>query len=381
MKKILYTIILLILFTASPLFAQTFKIEIPYRSIAGKLVLEMKVGGTPQHLVLDTGGRTAFLESWAKEHRLTAGDTLRVTDVNGNSEAYRQIVVNSISTIDDKVNFTDIPALLLPEDPGLSCLNAIGIIGSDMLVDKLLIIDSQKKLITIASAITAPNVSLRRMIDFVQPGMPIITLQIGTGTFIRALFDTGSPQLLSLSASDYDDIKDSRTVCLMAQGKGESNIGISGRGEYTNMERMNIPLLSVGATKFYDVVTTTAQLPISLLGTCLLDYGRVTIDYKRNRFYLEPYKPDKKIKFKKKYNDFALTIDKDGNLIIANVWDKLYNLIDVGDKVIEINGKPTQKYDFCESLVNGIPELKKRKKSTLTVATQNGEKYVTYIRQ
>lgn len=40
MKKILYTIILLILFTASPLFAQTFKIEIPYRSIAGKLVLE-----------------------------------------------------------------------------------------------------------------------------------------------------------------------------------------------------------------------------------------------------------------------------------------------------------------------------------------------------
>ena len=63
------------------------------------------------------------------------------------------------------------------------------------------------------------------------------------------------------------------------------------------------------------------------------------------------------------------------------MWDKLYNLIDVGDKVIEINGKPTQKYDFCESLVNGIPKLKKRKKSTLTVATQNGEKYVTYIRQ
>ena len=38
------------------------------------------------------------------------------------------------------------------------------------------------------------------------------------------------------------------------------------------------------------------------------------------------------------------------------------DVVEMGDKVIKINGKPAGKYDFCESMLNGIPELKAKKK-------------------
>ena len=55
--------------------------------------------------------------------------------------------------------------------------------------------------------------------------------------------------------------------------------------------------------------------------------------------------------------------------------------MEVGDKVIKINGKPLGKYDFCESIINGIPELKNKKRVNLTIRTDNGEKEIAYEKE
>ena len=52
--------------------------------------------------------------------------------------------------------------------------------------------------------------------------------------------------------------------------------------------------------------------------------------------------------------------------------------VEVGDKVTKIDGQPVSTYDFCESIINGIPELKAKKKVKLTVQTKNGEKTIVY---
>lgn len=44
----------------------------------------------------------------------------------------------------------------------------------------------------------------------------------------------------------------------------------------------------------------------------------------------------------------------------------------------KIDGQPVSTYDFCESIINGIPELKAKKKVKLTVQTKNGEKTIVY---
>lgn len=56
-------------------------------------------------------------------------------------------------------------------------------------------------------------------------------------------------------------------------------------------------------------------------------------------------------------------------------------VVEVGDKVTKINGKPVGTYDFCESIINGIPELEAKKKTKLTVQTKWGEKVIVYQKE
>ena len=67
--------------------------------------------------------------------------------------------------------------------------------------------------------------------------------------------------------------------------------------------------------------------------------------------------------------------------MVARVWGEGYEGIAPGDRVMAINGKPVDTFDFCESITQGIPALKKKKKSRLTIDSQAGEKTVIYERK
>ncbi|MFR7809925.1 MAG: hypothetical protein ACLU4N_11965 [Butyricimonas faecihominis] len=67
----------------------------------------------------------------------------------------------------------------------------VGLIGSDLLANMILEIDSKQQRITITTAEKQTNVSLRKSVSFVEEGvMPIIELQAGLGNGIKVLFDT-----------------------------------------------------------------------------------------------------------------------------------------------------------------------------------------------
>ena len=112
--------------------AQPVASTMPYRLVAGKLVMEMSVNGTTYPFVLDTGGQTSFLKSFADRLGWTAVDTLTAVDANNETISFARVAVSHIATPDGKITFSDVPALLLEQDAGLSCFGAVGIIGSDM---------------------------------------------------------------------------------------------------------------------------------------------------------------------------------------------------------------------------------------------------------
>ena len=151
------------------------------------------------------------------------------------------------------------------------------------------------------------------------------------GITLKALFDTGSPQLLSLRAQDYQRIGGRAGVQCLSRSYGESNMGISGQRQEEEAMRVGIPALSVGSVKFESVVTTTAEAPVSLLGTELLTYGRITIDYPRRRLYYEAYRPDETHRPEGRYADVELTV-KEGHLVVARVWGEGYEGIAPGDR-------------------------------------------------
>ena len=205
--------------------------------------------------------------------------------------------------------------------------------------------------------------------------MPIIAIQAGIGEGIKVLFDTGCPGFLSLKDTDFEKLKDKGVCSVLSEGFGEGSIGVAGMAAAAESYRVLFPRVNVGATKFNNVTVETSTPPFTLLGVKLLNYGKVTIDYPRARFYFEPYKPESDLA--EKPHDVRLQV-KDGDLVVAAVWGAMKDVGEMGDKVLKINGKPIGKYDFCESIINGIPELKAKKKTKLTVLTRKGEKVIVY---
>ena len=178
-----------------------------------------------------------------------------------------------------------------------------------------------------------------------------------------------------MKSTDFEALKSVAAFEVTDEGYGEGSISVGGMGETDTSYRVCFPLLSVGATKFANVSAETATPPYTLLGVELLEYGEVTIDYPRRRFYFEPY--EEKFDLTEKHYDMALRV-KDGDLVVSEVWSAMKGVVDIGDKVLRINGKPAGKYDFCKSITEGIPALKEKKKTKLTVLTRQGEKTVVY---
>lgn len=359
--------------------AQRYKSVLPYRLVGGKMLVDMKIDGESRSFIFDTGaGRTALTGELCEKLGLMVADSLVVTDVNSRQVSYPIVSIGSLLTPDGKINFQGVPAMKLPKPSPFECFQADGIIGSDLLARLIVEIDGKAKTVTITSAEKASEVSLRRMIPFAKAGMPIISLQTGRGNNLICLFDTGCPSFLNLKNTDFEALRPSAAFEVMAEGYGEGSIGLGGMAETAASYRVRFPDLKVGAARFVNVSAETGMPPYSLLGVELLEYGKVTIDYPRARFYFEPY--GEEFDLSERHYGIALRV-KDGELVVSTVWSAMRGVVEVGDKVVRINGKPVGKYDFCESIINGIPALRKRKKTKLTVLTRNGEKTVVYQKQ
>lgn len=306
-------------------------------------------------------------------------DSVKVTDVNGKEVGLPRVLVSSLLTPDERINFSGVPAMKLSTPSPFECFHADGLIGSDLLKNLIVEIDGKTKTITVTSAEKASTVSLRKMLPFSGKGyMPIITLQAGAGNSLVALFDTGCPSFLSLKDTDYEELSAKSAFEVKSEGVGGGSIGVGGMTESKVAYRVELPLLSVGATKFKNVTAETSTPPYTLLGVKLLEYGKVTIDYSRKRWYFEPY--EQEFDMASKHYNVNLQV-KDGDLVVATVWTAMKEVVDPGDKVLKINGKPTGKYDFCESIITGIPELKAKKKTKLTILTKEGEKVIVYQKE
>ena len=358
--------------------AQKYKTVLPYRMVGGKMIVDLVMNGTSRSFIFDTGGRTALTGEICGELGLTVVDSLVVTDVNSKKAAYPLVSIESLMTPDQKINFKHVSAMKLAKPSPFECFHTDGLIGSDLLVRTIVEIDGKNKTITITSAENPSTVSLRIMLPFTKSGMPIILLQAGAGNNITALFDTGCPSFFSLKVSDYETLKTTGAFQVLSEGYGEGSIGVAGMAEADISHRVCLPVLSVGGTKFQNVTSETSTPPFTLLGVKLLDYGKVTLDYPRARFYFEANEAVNDLS--SKHYNVALRV-KDGELIISTVWSAMKGVVEVGDKVTRINGKPVRMYDFCESIVNGIPELKGKKKTRLTVQTKQGEKVIVYQKE
>ena len=346
-RRLLIILFLILIWGLHASWAQQGKSVIPYRIVGGKMIIEMFVNGKLQNFIFDTGGQTSLSPDLCQELGLKIVTKIQVKDVNNQSISYPVVELECLETSDKGINFKNIPVLQMGHF-SFDCFGVVGLIGSDLLANMILEIDSKQ---------------------------PIIELQAGLGNGIKVLFDTGSSGFVSLKTSDYERLSTSRAFENVIEGYGEGGLGVAGVAKARVIHRVHFPLVSFAGTRFCHVFAETSDTPYTLLGMKLLDYGKLTIDYSRHRFYFEAYTQDNDLG--QRFPDFRVRV-KDGNLIVSTVWGKMRDILSVGDKVLKINGRQTKKYDFCESITQGIPELKGKRSVNMTIQTEQGEKIVRY---
>lgn len=356
---------------------ESLEVVLPYRLMGGKMIVEMKMNGQIRSFIFDTGGQTALLKDVCDELHLPDFEPIKVTDVNGNVSVYNRVLVDVMGDVEGKINLRKVPAIIIPDASAFACFQVDGLIGSDLLKFFVVEIDGKNKIIKLLTNTKKVMPSLRKMLPFVQGGyMPIIQVQGGAGNSILTLFDTGCPNFFNLKESDFVSLRGMNAFSIVNEGYGEGSIGLGGLAKQDTVYRVMFPEIALCGSKFKHVFSETSTPPYTLLGVKLLDYGKVTIDYPKRCFYFEAYE-DGELELEEKHYDMGLRV-KDGDIIVSSLWKTSEEGLSIGDKVIAINGTPVRKYDFCESIIQGIPELKKKKVNKLTILTREGEKTVIY---
>mgnify|MGYP000681061096 FL=1 len=133
---------------------------------------------------------------------------------------------------------------------------------------------------------------------------------------------------------------------------------------------MKVTKLKIGDIDFKNVITKTTYGETSRIGSELLKYGKVTLDYKKERFWLESFDKKKSIELAEKMWPIEPILNNDNEIVVGIIWDNsLKGKINLGDKILKFDTINYENMDYCE-ILNLILKVNKPK-AKLTFQDKN----------
>jgi len=344
--------------------------------IGGKMIIEMKINGLSVPMIFDTGGKNSISSELKEALHLKVSSSREIMDANSNKSKYDFVLADSLETTDGKIAFKNVPILVLDNEIFTCFGGAKGLIGNDLFPGKTIEIDDKNKVIILTNGGKLASIN-RQMVPFMEDanGEPIIPLNIGKYHAIKVLFDTGAPDFLSLKYGDYKALLAENVISVLRTGESMGAMGASGRGKSGKRILTEMPEVLIGKKQFLNVRTHPGTVPVTLLGSTVIQYGKITIDFVNKLFLFVPY-DNAVVDEKKGLWDLEMMVE--GNdMVVSAIWDNLKGQVALNDKITHINGQEIKPMGFCESIVTGLTVLKGKTQAVLTVQTQNGTKKIT----
>jgi len=342
---------------------------IPYETNGDKIFINLEVNGKIRKFLFDTGSTTLICENLFKEIHPTLIYKQLVVDMYKNKDSLKVVSLNELmlgSTI-----FNSIPASVMQSPPDwFKCLNVEGIIGSNMLRNSIVQISSINHTITITDnqkklALSKDNVSKLKLNKSSNPFIKISINKIP----LEVIFDTGNGSFFSLSNGMMNNIikrEKNKPFETISTGFGSSSFGLFGAENNTEVFRLKIPLLQINKGKFKNTIVETSSIVQSSIGSKLLNYGTVTLDYLNKNFYFEPFESE--INTEEKKWPISPTVIN-GQVVVGIVWGDIKGEINLGDKIITVDSTNYENWDICKSNLG----LKDKNRATLTLKDKKGE--------
>ena len=342
---------------------------IPYETNNDKIFINVEINGKKRKFLFDTGSTTLISESLFREINPALMNKQVVVDMFKNKDTLKIVSLNDLKL--GSIIFNDIPASVIQSSPDwFKCLNVEGIIGSNMLRNSIVQISSKNHTVTITDnqkklPLSKDNISKLKLIKSSYPFIQISINKIP----LEVIFDTGNGAFFSLSNGMMKNIikgEKNKPFETISTGFGANSFGLFGAENNTEMFRLRIPLLQINKGKFENTIVETSSIVQSSIGSELLKYGTVTLDYLNKNFYFEPFESE--INLEEKKWPVSPTVFN-SQITVGVVWGELKGQINLGDKIIAIDSTNYENWDICNLL--GL-KLKDKDKATLTIKDNRG---------
>jgi hypothetical protein len=279
--------------------------KVPVEVYRHSIIVPVDIGGKTYSFHLDTGAPSSISEALYAELGLSATDSSASMDYYGNRSWRPNSILPEIQI--GHTVFSDVHiGIVDPIQSFLYCDKTIdGYLGSDFFSDKMLMIDLLGKEIVITNDRSKLPIRRQDAMSLSVIGLqraPVVNLKFPPKFEESVLFDTGSSnhlyrpslgkftKMFAAGVIDPDMILDT-----LYNSKGRGLYGVQ-QDSINFLVRYDT--LQIGDTKFTNFRTSTfgGGGPGSVLGAPLLSKGIVTVDWKHQHFYFDPY-PDQMTDF------------------------------------------------------------------------------------
>ena len=328
---------------------------IHYEFIQDKIVIPVIVNGVKVKYIVDTGGQTGT--DW--EHvkamgGVATGASNAISDHNDKKQLYQMAKVKNVQ-LSPNYMLAEMKTMVLPVIGSFKSIGVVGILGGDAFAQSVVTFDAREQIMVINYPYRPDRLKITDGVEMF-PGSThhsIINMNLG-GVEKRVLFDTGADGFLLLTADDFKDIEDAGRGEETAHGFGINGVGLEGLSKPVEMSKVNVKEVTVLDKKFTNAGSVISDKSTTIVGVDLLEYGKVVIDYMRNRFYFFPF--DSEIAdlggAPKTWNVSILPANE--RFEITTVWDSMKDVVTFGDQVININGTDITGFPMSQPAVDSV---------------------------
>lgn len=324
---------------------------INFEIINGKIIIPVVIEGKIYRFLFDTGAPNT-LNSNVFQSSNNAGQ-INVSDANNKKE---KLALTSVEIFKiNNLEFEDYVFMQydFSQNFVFNCLNLGGIIGSNSFVNSVVKIDYLNKRIYITDKIQnlSPTTKANMMKLRGKQKSPYfeITLVGKNRVYEELLFDTGYNGFYSQSNRAFSIFQHEHVLDSIKTKSAQLSISLFGSDIESDKSIFTIPKINLSSSTFLNVVAYSSNDNNSKIGTELLKYGNIILDFKRSKYYFEPHSDS--INLYKPYPLFAPSYNN-GKLIVGMIVnDALEKQITVGDEIISIDGNKIEMIN-CEVILN-----------------------------
>lgn len=349
-----------------------------FENVKGKIIIDVKINNKIRKFILDTGAPTSISAEITSEGKFKQIINSEVTDANGTSATIDAIQIPEFSI--NGLVFLNNYALQIEDISFFKCFNVEGIIGSNSLRNSVVEFDFKAKKITISSnykSFKYGKIKENELIfkDFQSTPILKVKMKLGHINFNEeVIFDSGDDSFYSISTNNLNqllslinekkipeelqNISQSDLLGIIASSNGSFSMSLFGKETHNTHYKFKIQDFAFGTTNFDNIIATSTYGNNSRIGSEILDYGKLTLDYKRMKFYFQEYDNQKEINVNHTFKSIFPSFEND-KFIVGIIWDgNLKDKIKVGDEILKINDLEFNKLTKCQIMRMSFDDFK-----------------------